>query len=372
VTQSRGRHGVLARRALAFLAFALLSNVAGAVSMVERLETWWERFWSRPPFPILDSGYFAEGVGVPRLHWLDNDRVIFSGDPLEDGRKERRAGRWPKGRIHIWNVRTGEVSYYGEGISPPCYFDGFVYYLTRTDPDVYAYKEGPFGKEVEVRKPGYETPRKDGEPIPFRSVIDCRLYSPRDFPGPEPRNHWTRPLRPGHGHLVIDGIGGPPRPVILLRPSNASPVVLPLNGDEIHGDRIQYAPWADAYLLYSRQQRRNPAGTKPKYLAPRVMLMSPSGTITELPLPDRDWFAASTGFVYTRVGLILWSHAGRAGGIGHAGLYLVGDDVLRQLTKGFLWAIGVSPDGCTLAAALKKDLADVAPLRAIDLCATRR
>jgi hypothetical protein len=372
VTQSRGRHGVLARRALAFLAFALLSNVAGAVSMVERLETWWERFWSRPPFPILDSGYFAEAAGHPtRLYWLDNDRVIFSGDPLEDGRKERRAGRWPKGRIHIWNVRTGEVSYYGEGISQPCYFDGFVYYLTRTDPDVYAYKEGPFGKEVEVRKPGYETPRKDGDPIPFRSVIDCRLYFPHDFP--EPGSHWTRPLRPGHGHLVISGIGGSPRPAILLRAGNASPVVLPLDGDEIHDDRIQYAPWADVYLLYSNLvQRRNPEGTRPTYSMPRVVLMSPSGKVTELSVPNREWLATGKGFVYTRAGLVLWSDKTRPGGLGYAGLYLVSDDALRQLVKGYLWAIGVSPDGCTLAAALKKDTSDVAPLRAIDLCATRR
>jgi hypothetical protein len=357
-----------ARRVLACLLFAFLSDVAGAVSVVDHLETWWERFWTRPPFPILDSGFFAEAAAHPsRLYWLDNDRVIFSGDPLETGRKERRAGRWPKGRIHIWNVRTGEITYYGEGISQPCYSDGFVYYLTQTDADVYAYKEGPFGKEVEVRKPGHGTPRKEGEPTPFRSVIDCRLYFPRDLP--KPSNFWTRPLRPGHGHLLIDGIGGPPRPAMLLRPGNASPVALPLDGDEIQGERIQYAPWADSYLLYSRTQRRNPAGTKPRYLAPRAMLMSPAGAITELPVPNRDWYAASSGFVYTRAGLVLWSQAGRAGGVGHAGLYLVDDGALRQLTKGFLWAVGVSPDGCTLAAALKKDITDVAPLRAIDLCA---
>jgi hypothetical protein len=364
-----GKARALIRRVLACLLFAFLPDVAGAVSVVERLETWWERFWTRPPFPILDSGYFAEAAGHPnRLYWLDNDRVIFSGDPLETGRKERRAGRWPKGRIHIWNVRTGEIAYYGEGISHPCYSDGFVYYLTRTDAEVYAYKEGPFGKEVEVRKPGHGTPRKDGEEIPFRSVIDCRLYFPRDFA--EPRSHWTRPLRPEHGHLVIDGIGGPPRPAMLLKPGNVLPVVLPLNGDEIHDKHIQYAPWVDAYLLFSNLvQRRNPAGTKPKYAMPRVMLMSPSGEVTELPVPNRDWLAVGKGFVYTRAGLVLWSDATAPGGLGHAGLYLVSDDTLRQLTRGYLWAIGVSPDGCTLAAALKKDTSDVAPLRAIDLCA---
>jgi hypothetical protein len=98
------------------------------------------------------------------------------------------------------------------------------------------------------------------------------------------------------------------------------------------------------------------------------MLMSPAGVVTELPVPNRDWLAVGKGFVYTRPGLVLWSDATAPGGLGHAGLYLVSDDTLRQLVRGYLWAIGVSPDGCTLAAALKKDITNVAPLRAIDLC----
>jgi hypothetical protein len=68
---------VAARGLLALLFFALLPGSVQAVSLVDRLETWWERFWNRPPYPISDSGYLVDADAHPnRLYWPDNDRII--------------------------------------------------------------------------------------------------------------------------------------------------------------------------------------------------------------------------------------------------------------------------------------------------------
>jgi hypothetical protein len=356
---------------LAFLLLALLTGCAEPISLVERVQTWWDRIWNPPPYPMYDSGYFVDADAHPnRLYWLDNDRVIFSGDTHERGQRESRAGQRPSRRIHIWNVRTGEVSYYGEGVSPPCYHERFIFYLTRTDQEVFAYKEGRFGKELEVVKPGHGTPPDFPQGIPHRSVLDCRLYFPKDVPGPG--DGWTTPLLHGHGFLSITGIGGKPRPAKLIKPASGEVVELPFNGDEVDGNRIQYAPWADAYLLYSDHQRWVSTTAGRKLSPPRVFLMFPSGKVTQLAVPTRTWFTASKGFVLTHAGLVLWSDATRGGGLGHAGLYLVDGELLPQLARGYLRGIGVSPDGCRVAAALQGNTSRLAELRAIDLCAKER
>ncbi len=142
------------------------------------------------PYPILDSGAgidFRSG-GDP-IEWLDNYRVIYKGysGPKPPPNKE---GGWSPvdWGLFIWDTRTNETKRYADG-GKVCYHDGYIYYPVKSrEPatrefHVYAWMEGPFGKETY-----HQAKYRRGEKPPYeklwRNPFSCRLSPvPEDTKG---------------------------------------------------------------------------------------------------------------------------------------------------------------------------------------------
>lgn len=98
-------------------------------------------------YPVMELGYNP----FKKTHWIDNDRVIFSGYPSGLPKNNDQKG------LYIWNTKTGKVELYARldkhSSTNFCFGDNVIaYYKEQIEDGIegFAYMEGPLGQEQET------------------------------------------------------------------------------------------------------------------------------------------------------------------------------------------------------------------------------
>lgn len=332
------------------------------------------------PYTVVHSKYAVVSRGAfHRLSWIDNDRIIFAGEPIEevlarfDGKRFVGAG---KIRFYIWDTRTNEVVTYRENVDAFgafCYneFENWIRYPVPGNKN--AVMEGRLGEEREVvRDPAEHTTEARA-----RRRVSYQVQSCREHPyAPEGRgvgNLRVFPLFADHGILDVWGRPNDATPLRLFSDSYEKLREFALPRRAVAPQSIYYSRYKRAYVLsgYTAPPSfSNARGSWPEGVNQPVYLLSERGNLSlagEIPW-HRDYRAA-VGVYITRRGI-----AYADGTAKRNGLYLVRGNseltLLRAPGPKDLDAGGVSPDGCKLGAAISMYGANSSGgLKVIDLCA---
>lgn len=331
------------------------------------------------PYAVVHSKYAAVSRGAfYRLSWIDNDRIFFAGEPIEevlarfDGKRFVGAGMI---RFYIWNTRTNEIVTYREnvdGFGAFCYneFENWIRYPVPGNKN--AVMEGRLGEEQEVIR----DPAKHTTEARARRRVSYQVQSCREHPyAPEGRgvgNLRVFPLFAAHGILDVWGRPNDATPIRLFSDSYEKLRDFTLPRRAVAPQNIYFSRYRRAYVLsgYTAPPSfSNARGSWPEGVNQPVYLLSEMGDLSlagEIPW-HRDYRAA-VGVYITRKGI-----AYADGTAKRNGFYLVGGKSALTLLRGpgpkGLDAGGVSPDGCKLSAAISMHGANKSGgLKVIDLC----
>jgi hypothetical protein len=360
--------GRLAVRA-SLLAFLLLSQGGNA---------------DAEPYPVTHSKYAAEEQGVVyRLSWLDNDRLLFVGEPIEEvvtrivaQMKKQRPAKRRNLRFYIWNTRTNEVQTYKEvgEWGRFCYneVENWIRYSVPGKKN--AVMEGKFGEEREIEiDPADHTIEGRNRRGVFFDDLTCREfpYVPKEAGFGERR---VSPLFLDHG--ILDGWSNnqaDARPIKLFSKDYKQMLELALPRRAVVPSVMYFSKYKNAYVLYGSTAPptfSNPIGTWPRGVSQPVYLLSPERQLTlggEIPWHDR--YREALGVYFTVQGLVYATSRPLA----NQGFFLVTGGkaihVLKAVAGGSVRAGGVSPDGCKVAAAISVDGPNSSGgVKVIDLC----
>jgi len=304
----------------------------------------------QPPYPIIDSGVWADAIHSPTIFWLDNHRIIFKGTEAK-----QKAEFFEKTELQIWDVEKNKIAPYAsttKGIA--CYRDGTIFYWIKGNKigeDRYRYGKIGYEKTIELQKDK-------------KTVIDtmnCRVLDADTTM----KDRKIRFLLEHHGYLDIGPLkewGLSMAPITLYRPgvSKGTTVSIPARETYI----IQHYPFQGAYLVYGLNTGGIP-GKKKKF-----WWLYPEGKVKE------DSFHIETDLYPTRKGIVTkWGGTKSAKDPGTVGLYLWNGKKPIKLISGYAEGITVSPDGCKLTfvhflysdATLLKDPGRIT-LKAINVC----
>lgn len=336
---------------------------------------------SDEPYPVVHSKYSAESRGqVYRLSWLDNDRLLFAGEPIEevfarfDKNKRAIPGKPGKLRFYIWNTKTNAVQTYKELSRPVrfCYneVENRISYRVPEKRD--AVMEGVFGNEREVRiDPAEQTPEGRNRRGVFFHDLMCREqpYAPKDSGVIQRR---VFPLFSDHGILDVGGENANDlRPIKLFSNDYKRVTELPLSRRAVVSSRIYFSKYKNAYVLYGSTAPpsfANAIGMWPRGVNQPIYLLSPNGNLTlGAEIPWREHFGRALIAFFTARGLVY-----ATGRPPHdEGLFLVrsGKSIRLLAARGEIWAAGGTPDGCKVAVAVSTDTANKSGgVKLIDLC----
>lgn len=279
------------------------------------------------PYPILDSGVWAEAVGMPDIYWIDNHSVIFRGS------EEKEKAKRPEGRFNvaIWKIDDG-VSVHAKGVrriqgllGRLCYRDGVVFYPLR-ETDTLGNEQYMYGKLGTEKV--FTTPKGSNTVL---DEMNCRLTDVESVRRKQ-GGRAIRPLLERHGVLDLGAINLQPSqrgPVKLYR-HDGKEVEIPLKPQ--HVESIRYYQFKDAYAIYGHN-----AGN-------RFWWLYSDGRVEEVPIPVNEVPYA------TRKGLVVkWGKATTNKDAGTSGLYLWPGSNPIKLITGYVNGVVVSPDGCKLA-----------------------
>jgi hypothetical protein len=369
------RRGATRAGFLALLVFPLTAQPAWA--LLEKLG-----LGSRSePFPVIHSKYAAEDQGLTsRLSWLDNDRLLFVGEPINEvlarivAQMEKKASVKRRNlRFYIWNTRTNEVQTYKEVGERGrfCYNEMENWIRYRVPGKTNAVMEGKFGAEREIEiDPAEHTSAGRLKRGVFFDELTCREhpYAPKDSGVAERR---VSPLFLDHGILDVWGNQIDARPIKLFSSDYGRAIELPLPRAAIAPEKIYYSQYKRAYVLFgftAPPSFSNNWGAWPRGVNQPVYLLSPSGKLTlAAEVPWRKYFGRALGAFFTVRGLVFAT--GRAPE--NEGLFWVSDGrAIRVLNAtGPVAGGGVSPDGCKMAAAISMDGANKSGgVKLIDFC----
>lgn len=331
------------------------------------------------PYPVIHSKYAAEGQSAMyRLSWLDNDRLLFVGQPIAEilARFEKKATAKRRNlRFYIWNTRTNDVQTYKEvgEWGRFCYNDLENWIRYSVPGKRNAVMEGKFGEEHEVQiDPAEHTPEGRAKREVFFHELTCREhpYSPINMG----TDRWVFPLYLDHGILDVRGKRADDlRPIKLFSNDYKQAIELPLSRRAVDPRRIYFSKYKNAYVLYGSTAPptfSNTVGTWPRGVNQPVYLLSPRGKLMPgVEIPWHERYREALGVYFTVRGLVY------AGGRepDNKGFFLVEDGKVVRLLKAVgprsIDAGGVSPDGCKVAAAISLDSANKSGgVKVIDLC----
>ena len=252
-----------------------------------------------PPYTMVDSGFPVDVVSKD-IHWIDDDRVLFRGVLLGSERGLLVTAQ-------VWDTKQNKVEPYGnsqKGLQSFCGNNGYVSYLWQGK--LYA---GTFGNEVEI-------------PDSQRNPHSCK---PGALPG--------LPLLEEHGWLDVSGSN-----IVLQRNSTAIETAIPKQAGPIE---VAYLPWAKQYLVTGNAGAS--AKTQPAWY------LRPDGSATEVKWPAGEW-QASSDFLATRMGLLVWARRGADPKTALYGHFLLRGGIATRIAYGNYWkGTSVSPDGCKIA-----------------------
>jgi hypothetical protein len=282
--------------------------------------------------------------GVPivgKIYWTDNSHVLFIGAKraefklLPDGRKLQ------KKVLTLWNTETGDIKILadieGEYVSL-CYDRGYVRYGFKSGSRSIV-KAGPLEKVTEG--PVVTPSRKH-----FRvNPLTCREYDEHKVTSQ--LGDGIIPLREEHGYWRRGGGVVPSGMTIYIRKGDEGKeehILVPISAS-----RPDWSEYAQAYVFGRSEDLFSRTKTTGK-----MWLLFPDGQTKEFAIPAGPWFGGSTGYGITRHGVFMYSHALVNLGNGDAGGYLFADGQRpERFIEGYIYAFGISPDGCGIALNLR-------------------
>lgn len=308
------------------------------------------------PYPVLDSGVWADAQHDPYLFWIDNDRVLFKNAEFPNKRKAYQ-GRF---NLAVWDTQTNKVTPhtdYAQGVRA-CYADGYLSYVLYDDRVVKNYAEqlakkriryfaGSFGKEQPLAVPAQQ--------IPVLNEFSCRFITDLNHPVYR-KDRLIKPLKEGHGYLDY-GLWSDTREIKQKKPF----LYYQMGKDKAHELsitqdnvllQISYYPFKNAYYLH----RFVNGPWSPQF--EKSWWLYPNGKIEEVPIPQGIWKGPSVGFFQTKIGTFViygtFKRAKEKTGfryeIGDSGGYLVnGAGEIVKVIPGYIKSLAISPDGCKAA-----------------------
>jgi len=360
-----------------FLAGCDLVQLPSLASILERAQGLLRRDPPLPPFPILNAEFDVTD-NDNQVFWLDDDRVLFDGVDYSALAPRRGDGRLvPKSALFVWDTRNNRVTRYGDIDGRLCYADGYARYPVRSAGELVTFKAGRFGAEEER-----DLIFKRGGPRPEVNRFTCREFRTEDL-RPTRENHLI-PLRDGHGYLDL----GPAQkgkiaeerleeePIHLFPDGGKPAVPLPMDKREASLPLMSYSTFNDAYLLYSpipKTGRVGFIGNWPPRKPQPLYVMRPDGQTKVIEVPYHESRSGSSiDYWLVRPGVFMTSHyisKGVEGG------YLIRDGRFTRVLRGYITAVGVSPDGCKVAVGIKpgdlreRELAPTLRLKMVNVCA---
>jgi len=366
------------RRSLRRTLLLLLGLVAISLPVSASLDELKKAFQTSP-YAVIHSKYAAVSRGAfYRLSWIDNDRVFFAGEPIEevlarfDGKRFVGAG---KIRFYIWNTRTNEVVPYRQNVNPfgtYCYneFENWIRYPVPGKKD--AVMEGRLGEERETRRdPSEHTTEARARRHVFYQAQTCREHPY----SPEGRGVGSRrvfPLFDAHGILDVWGSPNDATPIRLFSDSYEKLQEFALPRRAVVPQNIYFSRYKRAYVLtgYTAPPSfSNTWGSWPEGVNQPVYLLSERGELSLAgEIPWYEGYRAAVGVYLTQKGIVYADGTAKRNGF-----YLVSGKsaitLLRAPGPKSLDAGGVSPDGCKVSAAISMYGANTSGgLKVIDLC----
>jgi hypothetical protein len=286
------------------------------------------------PYPVLDSGVWADWLNSPNMYWLDDQRLIFLGTETKDKPINRE-----KLQIQIWDISNNKVTPYAStngGIIG--YNDGVIAYLYGKDSSGNnVFKCGKLNNEKV-----FTLVRKSKT---YFDSINCRIQNSEEEPGRKERRT-IRPLLKQHGYLdygprdAVRPLAKKGDPILFYPAGKKEPVSLPITNETTVIRMFDYYMFKDAYFVHHFTGYQDAWWMYPNGQTERV-------TFSELPklLSQGKFFPIRNGFFVSR----------GSGKIdpgkdpGDAGGYLLRDTRILELISGYLRAEAVSPDGCKIA-----------------------
>ena len=274
------------------------------------------------PYPILDSGVWADAIHSAEIYWLDNERILFKGSE-ETEKTKHYTGKF---NISIWELGKG-IKKYTKNVKPSlCYnSDGIIYYeLSEADAQGNGqYLYGKFGKE--------NTYKKTKDLKYYWDQMNCKLTE-RETVIKQRKGSAIRPLLDRHGYLNLGPVRGYATSkefIKLYRPSDQQGISLPIQAQSL--SHVYYYEFKKAYLINNSK------------VSKRFWWLYPDGKVEEV--------SASFGAgLPTRQGMVLGTGKAKSDyDPGTVGMYLVSDGKFIRLIAGYAIDVTVSPDGCKLA-----------------------
>jgi hypothetical protein len=327
-------------------------------------------------YPIYDSGYSAvtnfSAVHTGKLYWLDNQRVLFTGFAADSpDTKKKKPQRIDQLALYIWDTKENKVTYYTDG-ELACYYQGRVAYQIKVS-----------GKKT--IKTGRMGDEKIDEQNKFSSHFSiCNFETEGEAPFKK-RLQLLR-LYDGHGYLEVGKMfvnaATNDAPVRFFA-SGLGEIPLPIRGSEVWPSYVDYYEAADVYTLYSltAKDRKHGISRWPKGMAQPVYLMTPQGRVSKITIPYFKWnHGGPKDIMPTKKGIFAtYTYHGWTSGMPDVGTkmnpalmggYLVQGKTYKKLIDGWVYAKGLSPDGCKLALGISSPKFPESPARLmmVDVC----
>lgn len=273
--------------------------------------------------------------GLPSIHWMDNERVIFMGvDPQITELREGDGLRVPKPALYIWNHRTNALTRYADlsDASSFCYADGYIRYNFRRDGKS-VLRKGFIGKEEELV---FEGPFPS-EPNIAVNALTCKEYDRRELPSFGVGTAY--PLKEGHGYLGAKGKDAAGNPVLMYFASGRHMgIPIPVRKS-----------WSPTYSEYFKSYVFQSMDSQTK-----LWTLKLDGSVQEVDVPSGLWTSGTVKYGLTREGVFMMSHSAatetrRVFRDENRGGFLVNGGKVERIATGYISGFAVSPDGCKVA-----------------------
>lgn len=306
-----------------------------AVCIVTAVSGYW--IAHRPPYPILDSGYWVDTGGQYNIYWMDNRRIIFTGGGIGAGSPS----------LYIWDTHENKTTLIRADAAGLCYSNGYVRYLADNLGQQFG-RQGAGSISAIEEKP-FVMLKGEAASYTARNQFTCHDVDLRQLPGYGDDKE-RLPLREEHGFLEMGAksSGSSDMPLRLFPPGNTTGIELPLKQWQVLYKPITYVEFANAYLMYASQPApRTGHTTWPKNQPYPIHFLSPDGTVRTVNIPYIKGMSGLANFWATREGLVVNEY----GPGGKLAVNFVANDNQRvaKILDGTILPAAVSPDGCKLA-----------------------
>ena len=291
-----------------------------------------------PGYAVKDSQWPAVWESHQRIHWIDNQRILFLG----------------KGAIYVWDLAGNRVSKYAAATYVTCFAAGYIRYRGDTE---LVYPPGGRPRYRAVWRYGQMGAERTEE-VTAENADRVHLLEPeRDRVVCEDSND----LRREHGRLERGASKpGGDEAVKWYPQGQTNPRVLPIPVSE--GSVLRYYGFNDTYLLFGDQTAN---WWEASAKVDTLWLFRPNGEVQRIKLPQGPWSFSGGAVRLTRAGVLTGTHAGGP----HAGLYLIQGERVVRVFAGLNLHPTVSPDGCGVAfVALSTTNSERATLQTMEVC----